>query len=128
MDLDVLHVVTTLLDLVMKNHMRKMEVPNALVTKAKVKTKEVLTNLDYKKDDARTPPQKKRRTDDPTFVYDEFVDELEDIHDNGVEILVVSNLVAHIELEFNMYEIYKVIDLEKNDTILFSLFKVHGYI
>ena len=32
MKLDVLHVVATLLDPVMKNHMRKMEVSNALVT------------------------------------------------------------------------------------------------
>jgi hypothetical protein len=34
-------------------------------------------------------------------------------HDNGTEILVVSNLNARIELEFSMYETYKVTDLEK---------------
>ena len=79
MELDVLHVVATLLDPVMKNHMRKMEVSDALVTKAKTKlrelmrsigTGEVLANLDHEKDDAPTPPQKKHRTDDPTSMYD----------------------------------------------------------
>ena len=49
--------------------------------------------------------------------YDEFEDELEENHDNGTEILVVSNLNAHIELEFSMYETYKVTDLEKNEII-----------
>jgi hypothetical protein len=44
-------------------------------------------------------------------------DELEENHDNGTEILVVSNLGARIELEFSMYETYKVTDLEKNDII-----------
>ena len=44
---------------------------------------------------------------------DEFEDELEENHDNGIEILVVSNLNARIELEFSMYETYKVTDLEK---------------
>ena len=106
----------------MKNHMRKMEVPNALVTKAKAKLKElmrsigtweVLANLDYDKDDAPTLPQKKRHIDDPTSMYDEFEDELEEIHDNGAEILVVNNLDACIELKFSMYETYKVTDLEK---------------
>ena len=47
------------------------------------------------------------------FMYDEFEDELEENHDNGAEILVVSNLDARIELEFSMYETYKVTDLEK---------------
>ena len=42
MKLDVLHVVATLLDPVMKNHMGKMEVPDALVTKAKIKLKELM--------------------------------------------------------------------------------------
>ena len=56
-------------------------------------------------------------------MYDEFVDKLEDIHNNGVEILVVSNLNARIELEFSMYEIYKVIDLEKNDQYYFHYLK-----
>ena len=65
MKLDVFHVVATLLDPVMKNHMRKMEVPDALVTKAKAKlrelmrligTGEVLANLDHEKDDAPAPP------------------------------------------------------------------------
>jgi hypothetical protein len=50
--------------------------------------------------------------------YDEFEDELEENHDNGTEILVVSNLDARIELEFSMYETYKVTDLEKNDIIV----------
>ena len=49
--------------------------------------------------------------------YDEFEDELEEIHDNGVEIVVVSNFDARIELEFSMYETYKVTDLEKNEII-----------
>ena len=31
----------------------------------------------------------------------------------NAEIVVVSNLDAHIELEFNMYETYKDTDLEK---------------
>ena len=67
--------------------------------------------------DALAPPQKKGRTNDPTSMYDEFEDELEEIHDNGVEILVVRNLDARIELEFSMYEIYEVTDLEKNESI-----------
>ena len=46
-------------------------------------------------------------------MYDAFEDELEDIHDNWVEIVVVSNLDAHIELEFSMYETYKVSDMGK---------------
>ena len=112
----------SLLDPVMKNHLRKMEVSDALVTKAKTKlrelmhsigTGEVLANLDHEKDDAPAPPQKKRRNDDATSMYDEFEDELEEIHDNGAKIVVVSNLNARIELEFSMYETYKVIDLEK---------------
>jgi hypothetical protein len=45
--------------------------------------------------------------------YNEFEDELEENHDNGTEILVVSNLHARIELEFSMYETYKVTNLEK---------------
>jgi hypothetical protein len=45
--------------------------------------------------------------------YDESEVELEENHDNGTEILVVSNLNACIELEFSMYETYKVTDLEK---------------
>ncbi len=127
MELDVLHVVATLLDPVMKNHMRKMEVPDALVTKAKAKlrelmrsigTGEVLADLDNEKDDAPAPPQKKRRIDDTmSSMYDEFEDEVEEIHDNGVDIVVVSNLDARIEFEFNMYETYKVTDLEKNEII-----------
>jgi hypothetical protein len=44
------------------------------------------------------------RIDNPTSMYDE----LEDNHDNGTEILVVSNLDARIELEFSMYKTYKV--------------------
>jgi hypothetical protein len=47
--------------------------------------------------------------------YDEFEDELEENHDNGTEILVVSNLDARIELEFSMYETYKVTDLKKKN-------------
>ena len=42
MELDVLHVVATLLDPVVKNHMCKMEVPDALVTKAKAKLREFM--------------------------------------------------------------------------------------
>ena len=122
MELDVLHIVTTLLDHVMKNHMRKREVPNTLVTKAKTKLKtlihligsrKVLANLDHKKVDAPAPPQKNHCIDDLTSMYDEFEDELEKIHHNGVEILVVNNLDARIELEFSIYEIYKVTNLEK---------------
>ena len=114
MKLDILHVIATFLVHVMKNHMRKMEVPDSLVTKAKVKlrvfmrsigTWEDLANLDNEKDDAPAPPQNKRPIDDPTSMYDEFEDELEDIHDNEAEILVVSNLDACIEHEFSMYEI-----------------------
>ena len=74
---------------------------------------EVLANLDHEKDDAPAPPQKKRRTHDPTSMFDEFEDELEEMHDNGAEIIVVSNLDARIELEFSMYETYKVIDFKK---------------
>ena len=48
-----------------------------------------------------------------TFMYDEFDDKLENIHENGVEIVVVSNLDGHIELEFSMYETYNVIYLKK---------------
>ena len=73
---------------------------------------EVLPNLDHDKDDAPAPPQKKHRTNDPMSMYDEFKDELEEIHDNGIEILVVSNLDAHIKFEFSIYEIYKVTDLK----------------
>ena len=122
MEFDVLHIVATLLDHVMKNHMRKMEVPNTLVTKAKTKLKalirligsgEVLANLDHEKVDAPVPPQKNHCIDDLTSMYDEFEDELEEIHHNGVEILVVNNLDARIELEFSMYEIYKVTNFEK---------------
>jgi hypothetical protein len=103
MELDVLNVIATLLDPVMKNHMYNMKIPDALVTKAKTKlralmrsigTGEVLANLDHEKNDAPAPPQKKRRTDDPTSMYDEFEDELEEIHDNGAKILVISNLDA----------------------------------
>ena len=78
---------------------------------------EVLANLDHEKDDAPAPPQKKRRTDDPTSMYDEFEDELEEIHDNGAEIVVVSNLNARVKLEFSVYETYKVTNLEKNEII-----------
>ena len=73
--------------------------------------------MDHEKDDAPAPSQKKRCTDDPTSMYDEFEDELEEIHDNGAQILVVNNLDACIELVFSMYETYKVTDLKKNDII-----------
>lgn len=124
MELDVLHVVSTLLDTVMKNHMRKMEVPDASITKAKAKlralmgsigTGEVLANFDHEKDDAQALPQKKRRIDDMTSMYDEFEEELEEIHGNGAEILVVSNLDSRIELELSKYETYKVTNLKKNE-------------
>ena len=69
--------------------------------------------MDHEKDNAPAPSQKMRRNDDTTSMYDEFEDELEDIHDNGVEIVVVNNLDACIELEFSMYETYNVTDLEK---------------
>ena len=46
-------------------------------------------------------------------MYNEFDDELENIHNNGIEVLVVNNLDARIELEFCMYNTYKVIDLKK---------------
>ena len=78
---------------------------------------EILSNWDHKKDDAPAPPQKNHLTDDMTFVYVEFEDEFKEIHDNGVEIVVVSNLGACIELAFSMYETYKVTDLKKNDII-----------
>ena len=122
MEFDVLHIIATLLDHVMKNHMRKMEVPNTLVTKAKTKLKalirligseEVLANLDHEKVDVPAPPQKNHCIDDLTSMYDEFEDELEEIHHNRVEILVVNNLDARIELEFSMYEIYKVTNFKK---------------
>ena len=67
MKLDVFYVVATLLDLVIENHMRNMEVPDALVTKAKAKlrvymrsigTRDVLANLDHEKND--TPTHYKR--------------------------------------------------------------------
>jgi hypothetical protein len=125
-EFDVHHVVATNLDLVMKNHMRKMEVSNTLVVKAKTKLRvfvrsigiwKVLANLDHKKDDATATPQKKRCTDDTTSTYDEFEDILENFHDYEVEILVVSNLNARIELEFNMYETYKVTNFGKNEII-----------
>ena len=45
MELDVLHVVAILLDSVMKNHMRKMEVPDALDTKAKAKLRELMRSI-----------------------------------------------------------------------------------
>ena len=48
-------------------------------------------------------------------MYDEFEDELEKIHDNETEIIVVSNFDACIDLEFSMYETYKVTDLKKNE-------------
>ena len=44
-------------------------------------TREVLANLDHKKDDAPAPLQKKRN--DTTSMYDECKDSLEEIHDNG---------------------------------------------
>ena len=50
-------------------------------------------------------------------MYDEFEDELEEIHDNGAQVIVVSNFDACIELEFSMYETYKVTDLEKIEII-----------
>ena len=108
MEFNVLHVVATFMDHVMKNHMRKMEVLDA---KAKTKlrefmrlisTGEVLANLDHEKDDALASPKKKRHIDDPTSIYNKFEDELEEIHDNGVGNLVVKNLDARIEFEFNM--------------------------
>ena len=74
--------------------------------------------MDHEKDDAPAPPQKKRRNDDTTSMYNEFEDELEEIHDNEIEIVVVSNFDACIELEFSMYQTYKVIDLEKNEIIV----------
>ena len=40
-----LHVVAILLDPVMKNHMRKMEVSDALVTKAKTKLRELMRSI-----------------------------------------------------------------------------------
>jgi hypothetical protein len=122
MELDVVHVVGTLLEPIMKNHMRKMEVLDALVTKVKTKLKalmrsigtgEVLANLDHDKHDTPAPPQTKRRMNDPMSMYDEFEDELEEIHDNGIEIIIVSNLDTCIQLEFNMYETYKVTDFKK---------------
>ena len=122
MELDVLHIIATLLDLVVRNHVRKMEVPDALVTKAKAKlrelmrsigTREILVDLDHKKNDAPAPPQKKRRNNDVMSMYAPFEDEIEDIHDNGAEIIVVSNLDACIELEFSMYDTYKASDMEK---------------
>ena len=78
---------------------------------------EVLANLDHEKEDALAPPQKKLHIDDPTSMYAEFEDELEESYDIGVEIVVVSNLNARIELELSMYETYKVIDLGKNEII-----------
>ena len=69
--------------------------------------------MDHEKDDAPAPSQMKRCTDDPTSMYDEFEDKLEEIHDNGAQILVVNNLDARIELVFSMYETYKVTDLKK---------------
>ena len=45
---------------------------------------EVLAILDHEKDDAPAPPQKKRRNDDPMSMYDEYEDELEEIHDSGL--------------------------------------------
>ena len=33
-------------------------------------------------------------------MYDEFEDELEEIHDNGAEIVVVSNLIEFIEFTY----------------------------
>ena len=45
MELDVLHVVTTFLDHVIKNHMRKMEVPDTLGTKAKTKLRELMRSI-----------------------------------------------------------------------------------
>ena len=45
MELDVLHVVATFLDPVMKNHMRNMEVSDALVTKAKTKLRELMHSI-----------------------------------------------------------------------------------
>ena len=46
MEFDVLPNVATLLDPVMKNHMRKMEVSDALVTKAKTKLRELMRSID----------------------------------------------------------------------------------
>jgi hypothetical protein len=106
--------------------MRKMKVPNTLVIKAKAKLRvlmrsigigKVLANLNHEKDDPPATPQKDRCTDDTTSMYDEFDDDLENFHDNGIEILVVSNLNARIELEFSMYATYKVTNLEKNENI-----------
>ena len=67
-------------------------------------TGKVLADLDHEKDDAPAPLQKKRHNDDTTSMYNEFEDELEEIHNNGVEIVVVSNFDARIELEFSMYK------------------------
>ena len=47
---------------------------------------EVLANFDHKKDDAPAPPQTKRRIDDPMSMYDEFEDDLEEIHDMGLRL------------------------------------------
>ena len=69
--------------------------------------------MDHEKDDAPDPPQKKCRNDDTMSMYDKFVDELEEIHDNGAKIVVVSNFDTRIKLEFSMYETYKVTDLKK---------------
>ena len=80
-------------------------------------TGKVLADLDHEKDDALPPLEEKGHNDDTTSMYDEFDDELEKIHDNGAEIVVVSNFNARIELEFSMYETYNVTDLEKNEII-----------
>ena len=51
------------------------------------------------------------------LLYNELKDELEEIHDNGAEIVIISNFDACIEFKFSMYETYKVTDLEKNEII-----------
>ena len=60
-----------------------------------------------------TSPPQRHCNIDMKFMYNEFKDGLKNIHENGAEIVIVSNLDARIELEFSMYKTYKVIDMGK---------------
>lgn len=76
-----LHVVETLLDLVVKNHIVNVEVSDTLLTKLKAKlkalmwlinTKELLANLIHNKVDALTLLNKKQCVDDTTSMYNDL--------------------------------------------------------
>lgn len=126
MKLDVLHVLGTLLDPVLKHHMRKLEVPNHMIVAAKEKLKALMglistgvdlsLNIEGNDDDPVPSQTKKRRIGDQMSMYDQLEDDTDDSAEPDVE-PSVSNFDARVEAEITMYEKYKVTDLEKKEVI-----------